>query len=66
MTAPARLERDAREVTQRVVAAIDGHGLRVLVDDPAMPAARARSLIVGALARDLGADQSAFEWRRGK
>ena len=57
---------DAREVTQRVVAAIDGHGLRVLVDDPAMPAARARSLIVGALARDLGADQSAFEWRRGK
>ena len=56
---------DARAVTQRIVAAIDGHGLRVLVDDPAMSAARARSLIVAALARDLRADASAFDWRGG-
>jgi AcrR family transcriptional regulator len=51
---------DARAATQRLVAAIDGHGLRVLVDDPAMTPDRARELIVGALARELGADPAAF------
>ena len=48
---------DARAVTQRLIAAIDGHGLRVLVDDPAMAPARARALIVGALAAELGTDE---------
>ena len=52
--------RDARAVVQRLVAAIDGVGLRVLVDDPAMDLARARRLIVEQLAADLGADPEAF------
>jgi AcrR family transcriptional regulator len=52
---------DARAVTQRLIAAIDGHGLRVLVDDPAMAPARARALIVGALAAELGVDERAFD-----
>ena len=55
---------DAGAVTQRLIAAIDGHGLRVLVDDPAMTPARARALIVGALAAELGTDAEAFD-RRG-
>ena len=37
--------RDARAVVQRLVAAIDGIGLRVLVDDPAMELGHARRLI---------------------
>ncbi len=52
---------DARAATQRLIAAIDGHGLRVLVDDPAMAPARARALIVGALAAELGTDEGAFD-----
>jgi AcrR family transcriptional regulator len=56
---------DVHVVTQRLIAAIDGHGMRVLVDDPAMPRARARSLIVGALAAELGVDEGAFEPRGG-
>ena len=52
---------DAAAVTQRLIAAIDGHGLRVLVDDPAMTPARARGLIVGALAEQLGTDAGAFD-----
>jgi AcrR family transcriptional regulator len=56
---------DARATTQRLIAAIDGHGLRVLVDDPAMDAPRARELIVTALARELGAEPAAFD-PRGK
>jgi AcrR family transcriptional regulator len=52
--------RDARAVVQRLVAAIDGVGLRVLVDDPAMALARARRLIVEQLAADLEADPEAF------
>jgi AcrR family transcriptional regulator len=55
---------DPRATTQRLVAAIDGHGLRVLVDDPAMAAARARELIVTALARELGVEAAAFDSRR--
>jgi AcrR family transcriptional regulator len=61
-------EFDAPEVgavVQRLIAAIDGHGLRVLVDDPAMPAARARRLIVGGLAAELGLDATAFDPRGG-
>jgi AcrR family transcriptional regulator len=53
--------RDARVVTQRLIAAIDGHGIRVLVDDPAMPRERARELIVGALATELGVAEQAFD-----
>ena len=56
---------DAGAVTQRLIAAIDGHGLRVLVDDPAMTPARARALIVGALAAELGTDAEAFDRRGG-
>jgi AcrR family transcriptional regulator len=56
---------DPRATTQRLIAAIDGHGLRVLVDDPAMASERARELIVGALARELGAEPAAFDSRRG-
>jgi AcrR family transcriptional regulator len=52
--------RDPRAVVQRLVAAIDGVGLRVLVDDPAMGLAHARRLIVEQLATDLQADPEAF------
>ena len=55
---------DPRATTQRLIAAIDGHGLRVLVDDPAMTSARARELIVGALAQELEAEPAAFDSRR--
>jgi AcrR family transcriptional regulator len=52
---------DANAVTQRLIAAIDGHGIRVLVDDPAMPRGRARRLIVGALAGELDVAPEAFD-----
>lgn len=52
---------DAKVATQRLIAAIDGHGIRVLVDDPAMPRERARALIVGALATELGVAREAFD-----
>ena len=52
---------DVPVITQRLIAAIDGHGIRVLVDDPAMPRARARQLIVVALARELGVAEGAFD-----
>lgn len=52
---------DAAAVVQRLVAAIDGVGLRVLVDDPAMELARARRLIVEQLARELDSEPEAFE-----
>jgi AcrR family transcriptional regulator len=55
--------RDAGAVTQRLIAAIDGHGLRVLVGDPAMSPDRARNLIVGALAMELDAEVGAFDPR---
>jgi len=55
--------RDAGAVTQRLIAAIDGHGLRVLVGDPAMTPARARHLIVTALAMELEAEVGAFDPR---
>ena len=56
---------DANVVTQRLIAAIDGHGIRVLVDDPAMPRERARRLIVSALASELGVEEGAFVPRGG-
>jgi AcrR family transcriptional regulator len=52
-------------VVQRLIAAIDGHGLRVLVHDPALPAERARRLIVRGLAAELGLDEAAFDGRGG-
>jgi AcrR family transcriptional regulator len=51
---------EPRAVVQRLIAAIDGHGLRGLVDDPAMELARARALIVEQLARELETTPSAF------
>jgi AcrR family transcriptional regulator len=53
--------RDAAAVVQRLVAAIDGVGLRVLVDDPAMELAHARRLIVEGLAEELGTGVAAFD-----
>jgi AcrR family transcriptional regulator len=53
--------RDPRAVVQRLVAAIDGVGLRVLVDDPAMTLARARRLIAEQLASDLDTEPEAFD-----
>ncbi len=55
--------RDADAVTRRLIAAIDGLGLRVAVDDPAMPLAQARRLIVEGLAAELGPDVAAFDPR---
>ena len=55
--------RDADAVTRRLIAAIDGLGLRVAVDDPAMPLARARRLIVEGLAEELGLAVAAFDPR---
>jgi AcrR family transcriptional regulator len=54
---------DADAVTRRLIAAIDGLGLRVAVDDPAMPLAQARRLIVDGLAAELGMDVDAFDPR---
>jgi AcrR family transcriptional regulator len=53
--------RDARAVVQRLVAAIDGVGLRVLVDDPAMTLARARRLIAEQLAIELDTEPERFD-----
>jgi AcrR family transcriptional regulator len=52
---------DTQAATQRLIAAIDGHGLRVLVDDPAMSSERARALIVEQLARELEIGPEAFD-----
>ncbi len=41
-------------VTDRLLALIDGYGIRALSEDPAMPVQRAREEIWAALARDLG------------
>jgi len=56
---------DAAAAVQRLVAAIDGLGLRVLVGDPAMEPPRARWLIVESLARELGLAPEAFDPRGG-
>jgi AcrR family transcriptional regulator len=45
---------DAEDVADRTLALIDGLGVRALIGDPAMPLARARSIVAATLARDLG------------
>ena len=45
---------DPQAVVQRLIAAIDGVGLRVLVDDPRMGLAHARRLVVEQVAAQLG------------
>ena len=55
--------RDPDAVTRRLIAAIDGLGLRVAVDDPAMPLDQARRLIVDGLAEELGVEVAAFDPR---
>jgi AcrR family transcriptional regulator len=45
---------DAHAVADRVLALIDGYGVRALLGDPAMPLERAREEVWDALASDLG------------
>ena len=52
---------DVRAVTQRLIATIDGLGLRVLVDDPEMPKERARELALASLAGELDIGVEAFD-----
>ena len=52
---------DPIAIVQRLIAAIDGVGLRVLVDDPAMDGPRGRALIVEQLAGELGVEPAAFD-----
>jgi hypothetical protein len=44
----------ARALADRVLALIDGYGVRALLGDPAMPLERAREEVWSALARELG------------
>jgi AcrR family transcriptional regulator len=57
---------DIETAVQELVASIDGLGLRVLVDDPAMSAGRARTLVLRGLARALGVGEEAFATRGGR
>ena len=45
---------DPDEVTDRLLALLDGYGIRTLIGDGAIPLERAREAVSGALARDLG------------
>jgi AcrR family transcriptional regulator len=45
---------DPRRTIDRLLALIDGYGIRALTDDPAMPIERAREEIWAAVAADLG------------
>jgi AcrR family transcriptional regulator len=45
---------DAAAVADRVLALVDGYGIRALLGDPAMPLERTRQEVWDALARDLG------------
>jgi hypothetical protein len=45
---------DAERTVDRLLALIDGFGIRALTDDPAMPIERARAEIWAAVAADLG------------
>jgi AcrR family transcriptional regulator len=45
---------DPERVTDRLLALMDGYGVRVLIGDPAMPLHRAREEIWAAVERDLG------------
>jgi AcrR family transcriptional regulator len=47
---------DAGAVADRVLALIDGFGVRALLGDPAMPLDRAREEVWSVLARDLGVE----------
>jgi AcrR family transcriptional regulator len=51
---------DPRAVVQRLIAAIDGVGLRVLVDDPRMGLEHARRLVIEQVAAQLGTTAEAF------
>ena len=45
---------DVEQMAYRVLALIDGYGIRVLTGDPRMPIERARAEIWAGVARDLG------------
>jgi hypothetical protein len=45
---------DVRQMADRVLALIDGYGIRVLAGDPQVPLERARAEIWAAVASDLG------------
>ena len=45
-----------RAMADRVLALCDGYGIRVLSEDPGMPADRARAEIWAAIAAELGLD----------
>jgi AcrR family transcriptional regulator len=52
---------DAGVVADRVLALIDGFGIRALLGDPAMPLERAREEVWAVLARDLGLEEPGKE-----
>jgi AcrR family transcriptional regulator len=52
---------DAGAVADRVLALIDGFGIRSLLGDPAMPVERVREEVWAVLARDLGLEQEEEE-----
>jgi AcrR family transcriptional regulator len=52
---------DAGAVADRVLALIDGYGVRALLGDPAMPVERVREEVWAVLARDLGLEQEEEE-----
>src|SRR5262249_47764532 len=49
---------DPGEVADRVLALIDGYGIRTLIGDSSVPLERARQAVAAALARDLGVEIS--------
>jgi AcrR family transcriptional regulator len=56
---------DAGAVADRVLALIDGFGVRALLGDPAMPVERARAEVWAVLARDLGLERGEEQaWRQ--
>jgi AcrR family transcriptional regulator len=55
---------DPGEVADRVLALIDGYGVRALLGDPAMPVERVREEIWAVLTRDLGLEQGEEEVAR--
>jgi AcrR family transcriptional regulator len=52
---------DAGAVADRVLALIDGYGVRALLGDPAMPVERVREEVWAVLARDLGLEHGGEE-----
>jgi BetI-type transcriptional repressor, C-terminal len=49
---------DPDEVTDRLLAMLDGYGIRTLIGDGAIPLERARRAVSSGLARDLGLGES--------